>query len=154
MLKYTEVALSHLEVPGETALCIYLSGCMQKCMGCHYPELQCPDYGDWLYLNFSNIIELYLRQATCVCFLGEGKGGTAEKAELLAYADYAQGKGLKTCIYSGRDTDIEPWMTAFDFVKVGSYQPALGSLDCPATNQRMYRKDSGLFTDITSIFWI
>ena len=104
-------------------------------------------------LYFFDIIDLYLRQATCVCFLGEGRGGTAEKAELIEYADYVKSKGLKTCIYSGRDVDIEPWMNAFDFVKVGSYQPALGSLDCRTTNQRMYRKESGIFTDITHLFW-
>ena len=66
---------------------------------------------------------------------------------------YAKEKGLKTCLYSGRDVDIEPWMYAFDYVKVGSYQPALGSLDSSSTNQRMFRNESGVFRDITSVFW-
>ena len=153
MLKYTEIALSHREVPNEVALCIYISGCLNRCVDCHYPELQRSDYGDLLSVHYPNIIDLYLRQATCVCFLGEGSCDEAEKEELRRYSAYAKEKGLKTCLYSGRDVDIEPWMYAFDYVKVGSYQPALGSLDSSSTNQRMFRNESGVFRDITSVFW-
>jgi len=155
MLKYTEIALSHREVPGEISLCIYISGCPNKCADCHYPELQLTDYGDLLHLYFSDIVDLYFRQTTCVCFLGEGKSSAEERGELAEYACYAKSKGLKTCLYSGRDVEIEPWMNVFDIIKLGSYQPALGTLDCRTTNQRMYRKESesGIFTDITNLFW-
>ena len=153
MLKYTEVALSHREVPNEIALCIYLSGCLNRCPDCHYPELQRSDYGDFLSAYYADIIDLYLRQATCVCFLGEGSCGVEEREELQRYAAYAKTKGLKTCLYSGRDVDIEHWMYCFDYVKVGSYQPLLGPLDYPSTNQRMFHKEAGAFKDITSVFW-
>ena len=151
MLKYTEIALSHREVPNEAALCIYISGCLNRCADCHYPELQRPDYGELLSVHYTDIIDLYLCQATCVCFLGEGSCEAEEKEELRRYAAYAAGKGLRTCLYSGRDVDIEPWMHAFDYVKVGSYKPAFGPLDSPSTNQRMFRKESDTFRDITSL---
>lgn len=153
MLKYTEVGLSHREVPNETSLCIYLSGCMHKCVNCHYPELQRVDYGDLLSLYFNDIVDLYLRQCTCVCFLGEGRCGVFEKEEFSRYVTYANSKGLKTCLYCGRDTNIEPWMRTFDYIKTGSYQTELGPLDSPTTNQRMYKKETDAFIDITHLFW-
>jgi len=154
MLNYIEVALSHLEVPGETSICIYISGCLNRCADCHYPDLQRNDYGDPLSANYFNIVDLYLRQATCVCFLGEGACGNEERDELQRYATYAQGRGLKTCLYSGRDVDIEQWMHVFDYVKVGSYKSSCGPLNSPLTNQRMFRQEEFGFQDITAVFWI
>lgn len=154
MLYYTEIALSYREVPGENSLCIYISGCPHHCAGCHYPELQRADYGAPLSEYYVDIVDLYIRQATCVCFMGEGAGGTLEQDELLEYATYAKKAGLKTCLYSGRDVIIEPWMTAFDYIKLGSFQNDKGPLTSPTTNQRMYRKDGRWFIDITHLFWI
>ena len=68
------------------------------------------DYGELLCTNFSDILELYSCQATCVCFLGEGKGSQKEKNELITYAEYVHDIGLKACLYSGRDVSIEAWM--------------------------------------------
>ena len=101
MLRYMEVALSHREVPCETALCIYISGCLNRCMDCHYPELQNPDAGDIFRNYFADILDLYLSQTTCVCFIGEGAAGEAETSELQAFAVLAKERGLKTAIYSG-----------------------------------------------------
>lgn len=153
MLKYIEVALSPLEVPQETALCIYISGCLHRCKDCHYPELQLPDYGEALSDHYADILDLYLRQASCVCFLGEGRCGSEEKEEFRQFVACAKEKGLKTCLYSGRDVDIEPWMHIFDYLKLGSYQPSRGPLSSPSTNQRMFRKEGDVFWDITSLFW-
>ena len=153
MLKYAEIALSYREVPNEISLCIYLSGCKQNCENCHYLELKQIDYGEWLHLHYTDIIDLYLTQATCVCFLGEGQGSKAEIEELSQYAVYANKLGLKTGLYCGRDAIIEPWMERFDYLKLGSYQPNFGPLDAPSTNQRMYRKSENGYIDITSMFW-
>lgn len=153
MLHYTEIALSHREIPGENSLCIYISGCPNQCVNCHYPELQQADCGDLLSESYQNIVELYIRQASCVCFMGEGAGGYSEQRELTKYALYARSKGLKTCLYSGRDSVLEPWMEIFDYVKLGSYQEEYGALDSPATNQRMYRREGSNFVDMTSVFW-
>ena len=110
MLYYTEFGLSHLEVPGETALCIYISGCLNHCSNCHYPELQRQNYGTPLNIFYQAMIELYAPQASCVCFLGEGEGTDSEKHELLLYAKQAHYKGLDMPIlwtrYRNRTVDV------------------------------------------------
>ena len=154
MLYYTEVCLSPYEVPGEQSICIYISGCLNRCKNCHYPELQYPDYGDVLSKRMSDIVALYHSQASCVCFLGEGRACNEEREELVWLAQFAQHNSLKTCLYSGRDTSIEAWMNGFDYIRIGSYREELGALDSKTTNQRMYRKnDHGEFEDITFLFW-
>lgn len=153
MLYYTEAGLSHLEVPDETALCIYISGCSNRCANCHYPQLQLPDYGDMLKAHFSKLVDLYSRAATCVVFLGEGRGTSEDREELLGYCGLAHTRGMKTCLYSGRDTQIEDWMQNFDYIKLGSYDPKYGPLNVPTTNQRMFKKTKKGYVDITNFFW-
>ena len=138
MLYYIETGLSHAEVPGESALCIYLSGCLLHCKNCHYPELQFHNYGTPLKEHY---------------FLGEGANTTAEHREFEVYVQYAKQCGLKSCLYSGRDTAIEPWMHLFDYIKLGSFQETYGPLRCVGTNQRMYQKTEQGYVDITSVFW-
>jgi hypothetical protein len=59
---------------------------------------------------------------------------------------------LKTCLYCGRDTEIEEWMCEFDFVKLGSYQKNRGGLNDISTNQRMLKKTENKYIDITYKF--
>ena len=153
MLRYLEVALSHREIPGEASLCIYISGCPNRCPDCHYPELQEADVGDPLGKYFANILDLYRSQATCVCFMGEGAAGEHELSELQHLSEFAKVEGFKTGLYSGRDVVLENWMYGFDYVKLGSYQKHLGALDQPTTNQRIYKRTAQGFADITSVFW-
>ena len=109
MLKYIEVCLSNIEVPNESSICIYISGCLNKCSECHYPELQNPLYGDFLQENYDKIISIYRKRATCVCFLGEGENTIESRNELIVYANKANLLGLKSCLYCGRDIEIEDW---------------------------------------------
>ena len=154
MLHYTEFCISPYEVPKEQSICIYISGCINKCKNCHYPELQLSDSGELLYPHLADIVELYFNQASCICFLGERKGLPQEKHEFVSYSKYAHTKGLKTCLYSGRDTVIETWMHIFDYIKLGSYHEEFGALDSLTTNQRIYRKNSSnSYDDITYLFW-
>ena len=152
MLFYTEICLSHLEVPGEHNLCIYISGCQNNCADCHYPELRRNYYGDILKLNYTDILDLYSSQATCVCFMGEGKCGEQEKEEFKKYCSIAHSRNLKTCLYSGRDVSVEVWMQCFDYIKLGSYKAELGALDNLNTNQRMYQRKTEGYEDITYKF--
>lgn len=153
MLFYSEICLSHLEVPGESSLCIYISGCLNHCRHCHYPALQLARYGDRLAEYFTDIVDLYFSQASCVCFLGEGGNTSEDLLELVSYARYVHAKGLKSCLYSGRDTDPEDWMAVFDYVKVGSYREELGPLNSCTTNQRFYKRmEDGTYEDITYVF--
>lgn len=153
MLHYTEFGISHVEVPGENSICIYISGCQLKCKNCHYPDLQKPNYGGMLSKYYEDIISLYYEQATCVCFLGEGPGDESARRELIKYSRFAKSKGLRTCLYSGRDIQPEDWMRNFDYIKVGSYKEEYGPLDSTTTNQRMFRNTGAGLEDITEEFW-
>lgn len=153
MLHYVEFGLSHMEVPGETALCIYISGCPNKCVNCHYKELQQVDSGELLTTYFEQMLDLYHEYATCICFMGEGDGSHASIEELLGYVRVCDTRGYKTCIYSGRDTIIEEWMERFDYVKIGSYREELGPLTSQTTNQHMWMKQADSYYDITERFW-
>ena len=153
MLYYTEVHLSPLEVPYETAICIYLSGCRNRCAHCHYPELQQTDYGDPLRRYYAEILAAYAPMATCVCFLGEGRNSREEHQEFQQHCHAAKQYGLRTCLYSGRDVGIESWMDCFDYIKLGSFQEQLGPLSSPRTNQKLYRKRPSGYEEITHLFW-
>ncbi|MFV0341731.1 MAG: 4Fe-4S cluster-binding domain-containing protein [Anaerocolumna sp.] len=144
-----------MEVPDETALCIYISGCLNKCKECHYPELQSPDSGELLSVYFESMLDLYHEYITCVCFLGEGDLSSGSRGELIEYLEQSHFKGYKCCLYSGRDIEIEKWMRCFEYIKLGSYKSELGSLSSISTNQRMFkRQDSGEFIDITYRFLV
>lgn len=153
MLYYTEVGLSPYEVPGETAICIYISGCCNHCPNCHYPLLQRKDYGDILMAHYREIINLFGDDVTCVCFLGEGENSSNEHQEFRTIVQYAKSLGLKTCLYCGRNTDIENWMKIFDYIKLGSYKEEYGGLDSKTTNQRMHKKEGRKYRDITDAFF-
>lgn len=153
MLYYTEFGLSHMEVPGETSLCIYISGCPNRCINCHYRELQQVDFGEMLTAYFEQILDLYHEYITCVCFMGEGDGSESSREEMLRYVQISNARGYKTCIYSGRDTIIEEWMQKLDYVKLGSYREKFGPLTSETTNQRMWMKEAGRYIDITGKFW-
>lgn len=153
MLRYIEFGITHMEVPSETTLCIYLSGCPHRCKDCHYPELQQADSGEVLSESFEMILDLYHEFTTCVCFMGEGDGSATSKAEMLRYVNNCHERGYKCCLYSGRDTIIEEWMQKFDYVKLGSYQAECGPLTSVTTNQKMLMKTQGKYEDITNRFW-
>lgn len=153
MLRFIDAGLSQMEVPDETRLCIYISGCMNHCNNCHYPELQYADYGDILYKSIYDLVEIYLYFITCVCFLGEGGNSEEDRRELIKYSDYVHAKGLKSCLYSGRNTYIEDWMKTFDYVKVGAFDMEKGALTEETTNQVMVQKNVNGYQDITDKFW-
>lgn len=153
MLYYTEVDLSSYEIPGETTLNIYISGCQNRCIDCHYPELQSNEYGEPLNLNFKRIIELYSNYATCICFMGEGRGTTVERNEMQDYIEHIHLASMKAALYCGRDTTIESWMEDFDYVKVGRFYPDKGPLTAPTTNQKMYMKENSEWINITYSFY-
>ncbi|NBI59464.1 hypothetical protein D3Z53_15675 [Lachnospiraceae bacterium] len=153
MLRYIEFGLSHIEVPGEAALCIYISGCQNHCPDCHYPELQSPYEGEILKIYFDSILDLYCTQTTCICFMGEGEDSEDTRQELVSYTKRSHSRGFKCCLYSGKDTNIETWMQAFDYIKTGSYKKEQGALNSRTTNQRMYEKVDDIYIDITNIFW-
>ncbi len=138
------------EIPGEVTLALNISGCPNRCPGCHSPHLR-EDIGEPLdEVLLGGLLELYRGAVTCVCFMG----GDADPREVERLAVMVWRRtGLKTGWYSGK-AKIPPGLSAgnFDYIKLGPYVEGLGGLGSPGTNQRFYRVVKGQMTDITDTF--
>lgn len=148
MIKYipglTDVVLE--EIPGRVTLAVEISNCRGSCAGCHSPFLL-RDIGEELT---GEAIDAMLSDnfgVDCFLLLGEG----ADHEAVMAVAEHLRlhHPGIRRAIYSGRESVEDELFDAFDYVKVGPYIAALGPLNEPTTNQRLYYHRS----DITSRFW-
>ncbi len=149
MLKFASFDIVFQEVPDEVTLALNISGCPNRCPGCHSAHLM-EDVGEELSEeNLGELIESYRSSITCVCFMG----GDAEPEIIERLGEFVHREyGLKSAWYSGRNIfPQEP--TTLDYVKLGDYRSECGGLNSPTTNQRMYRVVDGRFEDITSRFW-
>lgn len=151
-MKYALCGCSELEIPGEKNLVIYITNCQNHCVGCHTPYM-CADYGDYLIDHFEEIYEVYKKQITCVCFMGEGHNSQENHIEFAKYCKIIHNDNKLTALYCGRNCEIEQWMDCFDYIKIGSYIERYGPLTKKTTNQRLYKKEKGGYADITSQFW-
>lgn len=148
MLKYlpglTDVVLE--EIPDKVTLAVEITNCQGSCPGCHSPFLK-TDIGEELTCE---AIDAMIRDnfgIDCFLFLGEGR----DRDALLSLAAYIRKShpGIEIAVYSGRKEVEDDFYEMFDYVKVGPYTEALGPLNSPTTNQRLYHHRE----DITSIFW-
>ncbi len=142
MLKYASYTIVFQEVPNEVSLAFELSGCPFTCKGCHSPHLQ-QDIGTSLLQSLPDVIEKYALYITCVCFMG----GTQNIHELHEALSIVKSHELKTCVYAGNDnlSEVADILPLIDYLKMGSYQQALGALNIPTTNQRFYRVEHAPF---------
>ena len=148
MIKYipelTDVVLE--EIPDKVTLAVEITNCRGSCPGCHSPFLKL-DIGEELTLETVDRLIADNFGINCFLLLGEGKDPEA----LLAIAAHLRQAHpeLERAVYSGRP-EVEPEIyAAFDYVKVGPYIEALGPLNSPMTNQRLYHHGE----DITARFW-
>lgn len=148
MLKYVNHDIVFQEFPDEVTLAINLSGCPNRCPGCHSPELR-NDIGEALTEErLNSLLEAYVGSITCVALMG-GDGDPKGVVRLLRTVRKKYPK-LRTGWYSGRERmPSEEELSAFDYVKLGAWVEALGPLSSPTTNQRLYRIDDGQACDIT-----
>lgn len=139
------------EVPGEVTLALNISGCPNRCPGCHSPHLW-EDTGELLTEELLHtLVDRYMPGITCVCFMG-GDQDPEYVATLSQYV-HTEYKGLKTAWYSGREFELDdPRFAIFDFIKIGPYVEALGGLKSPTTNQRFYRREGENWIDETHLF--
>ena len=152
MLRLASYDIVFQEVPGEVTLALNLSGCPNRCPGCHSPHLR-EDIGEVLDEGLlACLISKYGNAVTCVCFMG-GDGDPERVGRLAAFVRNKTGGRLKTGWYSGKPSLAEGCsLESIDYLKLGPYTEALGGLDSETTNQRFYRVDSGVMTDITDVF--
>ena len=165
MIKYvpqlTSVVLE--EIPDRVSLAVEISNCRGNCPGCHSPFLK-EDIGEELTPSSIDALVKDNFGVDCFLFLGEGRDAEA----LCSLAGHVRSLGLKAAVYSGRPEVDDAIWASFDYVKVGPYVEALGPLNRPSTNQRLYRAlgpgeeapDGAVcehagrrFADITARFW-
>ena len=136
MLKYLWTKEVFQEVPDEMSLAIAITGCLQRCAGCHSRELW-EDKGEVLDVETLCGLLNQHQGITCVCLFG-GEHNIDALTELFLYAH----KRIKTAWYSGLDRlpkEHQGILQYLDFYKEGHFDLELGGLDSPITNQRLYR---------------
>lgn len=150
MLKYLYKQEVFREVPGEITLGISISGCRIHCKGCHSRELWV-DKGTPLTIEELDELMKEHRGLTCLLLLG-GEHDIDALTELFMWAH----KRVRTAWYCGLDMipkDKLGILQYLDFIKIGSYDMELGSLNEPTTNQRFYEVINGELIDHTYLFW-
>ena len=151
MLRLASHDIVFQEIPGEVTLALNISGCPNRCKGCHSPHLM-EDVGEILDESLlSGLLYEYGNAVTCVCFMG-GDADPGMVGQLAAYVHvYADGK-LKTGWYSGKDNLPDGCCLGnFDYIKLGPYIERLGGLGSETTNQRLYKVEEGRLVKFTKV---
>lgn len=152
MVRYHNFDVVFAEIPGEVTLALNITGCPNRCPGCHSPHLQ-NDQGRPLdEEELAGLLDAYGASVTCVCFMG----GDRDPQAIARLADIVRRRrpALRTGWYSGRD-ELPATVDhrAFDYVKLGGWVEELGPLTSATTNQRLYHiAADGRMTDITHLF--
>lgn len=150
MIKYVpeDTSVTFSEIPDEICLCINISNCPHRCLGCHSSYLQ-TDVGIELTEHILNSIIDNNEGTTCVVFMG----GDSDKESLKKFGTFVKSRGLKSAWYSGEsDLSFDDYKESFDYIKIGPYIKELGPLNSKTTNQRMYSLINCV-EDITYKFW-
>jgi len=149
-MKFVSYDIVFQEIPGEITLALNLSGCPNRCRGCHSPHLQ-EDTGEELTESaLSDLLDVYGNSVTCICFMG----GDSSPDEVLNLARFVKQFHIKTAWYSGSSDLYKNAEQCFDYIKLGKYIEELGALNSPTTNQRFYQIKNETIIDITDKFGI
>ena len=140
------------EVPDEVTLALNISGCPNRCPGCHSPHLR-EDIGEEMTEELLDALLGRYASATCVAFMG----GDQAPQDVIRWARFIRTRGRKTAWYSGRthlpkSIDETEFLMALDYLKLGPYEQDKGGLKSPTTNQRFYRRENDGWKDITYRF--
>ncbi len=164
-MKVASFEIVFQEVPGEVTLALNISGCPNRCKGCHSPHLWEDTGEDLTQELLDTLVNRYFPGITCVCFMG----GDQNPDYVAALAKHIHDRfPLKTAWYTGSNLQIPESQESpessnlqisqssnlqfFDFVKTGPYIESLGGLKSPTTNQRFFRRDGQNWIDETILF--
>ena len=89
MVRYHNFDVVFAEIPGETTLALNITGCPNRCPGCHSPHLQADEGRVLDEAELLGLLARYGRSVTCVAFMG-GDAGPHKIARLA-------GTVRKTC---------------------------------------------------------
>lgn len=139
-MRYAFTDVVFQEVPDEISLLFFICGCPHRCPGCHSASLWNSEQGQPLTLDaYHDWLDRYAGLVTCILFFG-GEWWPEQLAMLL---ENAQSRGFKTCLYTGLDHVSPEIQQHLNYLKTGPWNPRLGGLDQPGTNQRFLRLDTG-----------
>ena len=162
MLKYLYSQVYTKEIPNEISLGISITGCPIHCPECHSPYTWDSNEGSILYVNTLHHLIDCQSYISCILFFGgEWQPDHLEyllKSISMRNEERSKNDQFKTALYTGQNLEFmqkyPSLLRLLDYIKVGPYDPILGSLDYPSTNQRLYTIENGIIKkDITSLFW-
>lgn len=135
-MRYSYPQIYLQEVPDEISLGLSISGCSIKCKGCHSKETWDGNFGELLTDEVLENLLTKHKHISCVLFYG---GEWLEK-ELINKLEICRKRGLKTALFSGLylENISRSIINKLDYLKVGPYIRALGSLASQNTNQKYY----------------
>jgi anaerobic ribonucleoside-triphosphate reductase activating protein len=138
-MRYVSQQVTFQEIPDEISLSFLISGCPLRCKGCHSADSWNPNTGNLLNLEvLESFISKYRAVITCVLFLG----GEWDR-NLPALLQFATAQGLKTALYTGLEDVTADLKSHLTYLKTGSWNPALGGLKSPHTNQKLMNLTTG-----------
>lgn len=130
------------EVPNHIAVFFEVGNCTLHCKGCHSPELWDENYTEpnmteeeiWEYVE-----EQKKLGANAIVFMGGLDNEGVHRPDFLHLLDDLD-YFLPVCLYCGNDDEelLAPKVVPTTWLKLGHYDPELGGLDSPTTNQKFY----------------
>ena len=152
MLKFAGYDIVFQEIPDEVTLAISISGCPNRCPGCHSPQLR-EDIGEPLTEEtLTALLERYRGAITCVCLMG-GDGDPQEVGRIARFLHRQQTTPVKVGWYSGRQQLPQGFSLKVSNTSNWDHTLKGCGLKAPTTNQRLYRIGAdGTMQDITYRF--
>ena len=149
MLKYLNAPVTFAEVPDEITLCINITGCPNRCPGCHSQFLW-EDTGKDLTQHALEQLIIDNSGVSCVCLMG----GDQDPETINFLGGIIKYNGKKSAWYSGK-SEISKGINLnnFDYIKIGPYIEEKGGLSNSNTNQKFYKVVGTILEDITYKFW-
>ena len=152
-IKYYTTKICFQEIPDEISFTYFITNCPNRCPDCHSPHLR-EDIGVPVQDTLEE--DLVKQQGIWSCGLLMGGDDCKQIISLIDTLKICRQRGYKTALYSGFNLSDMSYelLSLLDYVKVGPYNPELGGLKSPSTNQRLYTLENGCIKDdITYRFW-